>query len=109
VSSWSKCWRTWAFDLEALGALQAPRIGQPGTARGQVDVGQAAFALQRMDQPRNDAHQLAGEGKLLQLADFALARGDKKAESGFHRVALHSNNRAAAQTHLNSADACAWN
>jgi hypothetical protein len=98
------------FDLQAFGQLQAPGIGQPGTARGQVDVGQAALALQRMDQPRNHAHQLAGERKLLQLADFALARGDKKIESGFHRVAW-----SMAATTVPPANppklghACAWN
>ncbi len=70
-------------------AVALGHLGQPGRAAaracaGQKHVGQAALLLQRMDEAAEQIHQGAGALQLLQLADFALPRGHKKVESGFH-------------------------
>ena len=78
------------LDLERFTGCH---LGQPfGTAalaaRGQVQVGQPAFALQRMHQAPGGIDQFARQGQLVQPCDLAALGGHQEVQGRFHAVAV---------------------
>src|SRR6188768_2099487 len=69
--------------LALLGLLQA-FVGEAGAARAGEDVGEAAFALQRVREAADHVDQFAGVGQLLEFGNLALACGEEERGSGSH-------------------------
>jgi hypothetical protein len=84
VSSASKCCAHELLDTLTFSDLLQALLGKAHALRAEEHIGNAPFLLQGVDQAANGIDQLAGERKLFEFADFALARGDKKTESGLH-------------------------